>query len=100
MSLADILVAEVELREEAMVPGLFEQLVERREVVMAALPQERRQDERVARYVTARVAVEATLARTEAIIDELTAQVRRQAPQVSHVTIEVEGLAPPVGDRT
>lgn len=95
-----VLVAEVELREEAMVPGLFEQLVERREVVMAALPQERRQDERVARYVTARVAVEATLARTEAIIDELTAQVRRQAPQVSHVTIEVEGLAPPVGDRT
>ena len=29
------------------------------------------------------------------IIDELTSEVRSRAPQVSHVTIEVEGLAPP-----
>lgn len=89
-----VLVAEVELREEAMVPGLFEQMVARRERLMAGVPRERRQDERLGRYITARASVEATLARTEAVIDELTAEVRSRAPQVSHVTIEVEGLAP------
>lgn len=93
-----VLVAEVELREEAMVPGLFEQMVDRRAALMAAVPHERQQDERLARYVTARASVEATLARTEAIIDELTAAVRERAPQVSHVTMEVEGLAPPEHD--
>ena len=32
------------------------------------------------------------VAMSQAIIDELTAEVRARAPQVSHVTIEVEGL--------
>jgi divalent metal cation (Fe/Co/Zn/Cd) transporter len=90
-----VLVAEIELREEAMVPGLFEQMVQRRETLMAGIHGSRRDDERLGRYVTARASVEAVLARTESVIDQLTAQVRERAPQVSHVTIEVEGLAPP-----
>ena len=90
-----VLAAEIELREEAMVPGLFEQMVERRETLMAGIPGSRRDDERLGRYVTARASVEAVLARTESVIDQISAQVRERAPQVSHVTIEVEGLAPP-----
>ena len=93
-----VLVAEVELREEAMVPGLYEQMVGRRDQLMELVPGSRRQDENLGRYITARASVEATLARTEAIIDELTGQVRSRAPQVSHVTIQVEGLAPPSPD--
>lgn len=90
-----VLVAEVELREEAMLPGLFDQMVGRREVLMSHVREDRRQDPELVRYVTARASVEATLARTEAIIDQLTAQVCARAPQVCHVTIEVAGLAPP-----
>lgn len=93
-----VLVAEIELREEAMVPGLYEQMASRREAIIAELPVARRDDDRLARYVSARVAVEATLARTETIIDELTAKVQALEPQVSHVTIEVEGVAPAVGE--
>jgi zinc transporter 9 len=89
-----VLVAEVELREEAMVAGLYEQMVGRRDQLMDLIPSERRQDDNLARYVTARASVESTLTRAETIIDELTHEVRMHAPQVSHVTIEVEGLAP------
>ncbi|MEJ1297101.1 MAG: hypothetical protein RPU64_11870 [Candidatus Sedimenticola sp. (ex Thyasira tokunagai)] len=46
-------------------------------------------------YIAANAAAQATLTRTEQIIDELEAHVKRLAPQVSHVTLEVEGIAPP-----
>ena len=36
--------------------------------------------------------VQATLKRTEQIIDELELRLREQCPRVSHVTIEVEGI--------
>jgi zinc transporter 9 len=39
-----------------------------------------------------RVLVQATLERTEQIIDELELRLREQCPRVSHVTIEVEGI--------
>ena len=44
-------------------------------------------------YIADRAAVQATLARTEEIIDDLERQIRQRCPQVSHVTIEVQGIA-------
>ena len=38
-------------------------------------------------------AVKATLERTEQIIDELIADLKRKKPQASHATIEIEGIA-------
>ncbi len=40
-----------------------------------------------------RMLVQATLERTEQIIDELELLLREQCSRVSHVTIEVEGVA-------
>ncbi len=42
-----------------------------------------------------RVAVIISLQRTEEIIDELEAAIRRQLPRVSHITLEVEGISQP-----
>ena len=39
-----------------------------------------------------RMLIQATLERTEQIIDELELRLREQCPRVSHVTIEVEGI--------
>ena len=44
--------------------------------------------------VADRAAVQATLERTETLIDELERLMRERCPRVSHITIEVEGIAP------
>jgi divalent metal cation (Fe/Co/Zn/Cd) transporter len=88
-----VLVAEIELREEAIVPGLIQNIRLRRDSVLETLPQARREQEGVRDYVSSRAAVEATLTRTEEIVDELEAEIRRRAPQVCHITIEVQGIA-------
>lgn len=43
-------------------------------------------------YAADRAAVQATLARTEEIIEELEAELKAAAPKVAHVTIEVQGI--------
>lgn len=90
-----LLVAQVELREEAMVPGLYEQIEQRRQALFEAAPSQRRHEESLHQYVSARASVEATLARTEQIIDELTLAIKAKLPRVNHVTIEVEGISSP-----
>ena len=44
-------------------------------------------------FLSDRMLVQATLERTEQIIDELELSLRGKCPRVSHVTIEVEGIA-------
>ena len=44
-------------------------------------------------FLSDRTLVKATLERTEQIIDELELRLREQCPRISHVTIEVEGIA-------
>ena len=56
------------------------------------VPDKRRDEPALNAYVHARASVQATLERTEEIIDELEAELRARAPQVDHVTIEVEGI--------
>ena len=88
-----VLVAEIELREEAIVPGLQDQIKQQVEQIIKKIPSERRNTEQVKCYAQSRAAVQVTLARAEQIIDELEAAVKLIEPQVSHITLEVEGIS-------
>jgi cation diffusion facilitator family transporter len=90
-----ILVAEVELREEAMLAGLTEIIACHEQAIREVIPHERASDPVILEYVRNRASAQATLERTESIIEELAKRVREYAPQISHVTIEVEGIATP-----
>lgn len=87
-----ILVAEIELREEAIVPGLRGRIARKADELLSQTPSHRRATTEVQEYAEARAAVQTTLERTEQIIDELEAALKEKAPQVSHITIEVEGI--------
>ncbi len=90
-----ILVAEVEVREEAILPGMQE-LVERLTgEMMDRLPGSKKQDQKSVDYIRNRAIVEATLRRTERIIEDVVARVKANAPQISHCTLEIEGIATP-----
>ncbi len=90
-----VLVAEIELREEAVVSGLRQQMAREEERLLSLVPERRRHSPDLQDYVEARAAVQCTLERTERIIDELEVALREKAPRVSHVTIEVEGITKP-----
>lgn len=87
-----VLVAEIELREEAILAGLRGRIDHYERELLGAIPESRRDDAAVRDYVSDRAAVQATLERTEALIDELEAHLRELCPRVSHVTIEVQGI--------
>jgi zinc transporter 9 len=97
-----VLVAEIELREEAIVAGLMERMLAYEGDYLSMLPGDRRNDEKVRDYCRTRAAALATLERTEIIIDELAAAIRHRLPRVQHVTLEVEGIvtAPGAGPGT
>lgn len=88
-----ILVAEVELREETVISGLQYAIDKHERRMLDLVPKERSQKPSVREYIRNRAAVQATLERTEQIIEELVANIRSRLPRVSHVTIEVEGIA-------
>lgn len=93
-----VLVSEISLREDALLHGLEPRIAHFREAALAALPPAQRNDSAVQAHAQLRAVVQAALERTESVIDRLEARVRERAPQVTHVTIEVEGMAPtPVG---
>ncbi|WP_432474128.1 cation diffusion facilitator family transporter [Amphritea sp. HPY] len=87
-----ILVAEIELREEAIVSGLHARLEQEREKLAQHIPDDKKQDAALAEYIDARAAVQVTLERTEEIIRELEMTIRDSLPRVSHITIEVKGI--------
>jgi solute carrier family 30 (zinc transporter), member 9 len=87
-----VLVAEIELREEAIVPGLHEQIQQLQSEILQQIPSARRNTEQIRCYAQSRAAVQVTLARAELIIDELEAAVKEKVPRVSHITLEVEGI--------
>ena len=90
-----LLVAEIEIREEALIPGLREQIEAEQARILGQLPATHRSREEVRCYAAARAAAQATLARTELIIDELVAAIKQAMPRVSHVTLEIQGIASP-----
>ncbi len=88
-----LLVAEIELREEAVVAGLHARMVAYEDEYLASLPHDRREHQRVRDYCRSRAAVQATLERAEVIIEELAQAIKQRLPRVHHVTLEVEGIA-------
>ena len=88
-----VLVAEVELREEVMLAGLHQRIAAQEEDLLLQVQEARQEEPTLREYIADRAAVQATLARTEEIIDDLERQIRQRCPQVSHVTIEVQGIA-------
>ncbi len=89
-----VLVAEIELREEAIVQGLQERINQEQANILQQIPSERLGNGGLISYVQSRATVQVTLARTEQIIDELERAVKQLQPQVSHITLEVEGITP------
>lgn len=88
-----VLVAEIELREEAVIAGLQVRMAAYENGFLSMLPGAKLDDRRLRDYCHTRAAAMATLERTEMIIDELTQSIRKRLPRVHHVTLEVEGLA-------
>ena len=87
-----VLVAEVELREEAMLAGLRQQISQHEALMLSTVPESRRNNAVLQEYIADRAAVQATLERTEALIDELEQLIRERCPRVSHITLEIEGI--------
>ena len=88
-----VLVAEVELREEAVLAGLRNEITQHEAALMSALPSMRQDDSALQEYIADRAAVEVTLERTETLIDELERLMRAVSTGLSHHN-EVEGIAP------
>ena len=83
---------EVEVREEMMWGGWREEIERQEKCLMERVEEGRRSDEALIEYIADRSVVEATLKRTEHIIDELEKTLRERCPRISHVTIEVQGI--------
>ena len=90
-----VVVAEVQLREEVMISGMRQRIEAHESDLLARVPDERGNDSKLREYIATRAVIQATLERAEEVIDELEKDLRKNAPQISHVTIEVEGIAAP-----
>jgi len=93
-----VLVAEIELREEAVISGLQDAVDRISKEIGDTVRGDKQVDPDVQQYITMRATAQATIERTEKIIEEVVQKVKRIAPRVSHATIEVEGIATPVKD--
>lgn len=90
-----VVVAEIEMREDAMMQN-WEARVERNERILRGAMRDENGDQAAREAeLTCRAVVRATLERTEEIIDELQVDLRKKCPQVSHLTVEVQGIAAP-----
>ena len=88
-----VVVAEIEIREEAMMRDLPARIQRHEQELLEIVPGKRRGQANLGHYITNRAVVQATLERTEEVIDELEAELRNKCPQVSHLTVEVQGIA-------
>ncbi len=87
-----VLIAEIELKEEAMINGLRQRIDHARNRILDDLAQHNQQRLELQQYASDRAAVEVILGRAEQIIDEIEQEIRNQLPRVSHITLEVEGI--------
>ncbi len=88
-----LLVAEIEMREEAMLANLVQRIEKHRLLLLQTLPSELPGWEKRAHYIEARSILEATLERTEEVVDELEVTLRKRLPRIGHLTLEVQGIA-------
>ncbi|MBN8432071.1 cation diffusion facilitator family transporter [Microbulbifer salipaludis] len=89
-----VVVAEIELREEVLMRGMRERIAAHERQLLDRVPEHRR-TEAVLEYAETRAIVQATLEATEELIDELEAELKQRCPRVFHLTIEIDGIAPP-----
>ena len=87
-----VLVAEIELKEESILSALRERITQLRAESSVGITDLDSGESGQVEFLSDRALVQATLERTEQIIDELELRLREQCPRVSHVTIEVEGI--------
>ena len=95
-----VLVAEIELREEAIISGLQDAVDRISREIADTVRGDRQEDPDIRQYITMRATAQATIERTEQIIEEVVQEVKRIVPRVSHATIEVEGIATPAQNDT
>ena len=84
--------AEIELKEESIVSALRERISPPRAESSVGITDLVSGEPGRVEFLSDRALVQATLERTEQIIDELELRLREQCARVSHVTIEVEGI--------
>ncbi|MCK7597678.1 cation diffusion facilitator family transporter [Microbulbifer sp. CAU 1566] len=89
-----VVVAEVELREEVLMRDMRERISNHARQLLERVPEHRR-TEAVLEYAETRAIVQATLEATEELIDELETELKQRCPRVFHLTIEIDGIAPP-----
>ncbi len=87
-----VLVAEIELREEALTLGLYERIQQRTDEILGGSGLPKNEQEKLHGFASTRASVELIISRTEAIIDEIEAEIRKRIPRVSHITLEIEGI--------
>lgn len=90
-----ILVAEIELWEESIVPRLQKRLHKETASILDLLPTSKQDNKKIQDYAICRAAVHVTLTRTEEIIDEIETEMKARLPRIDHITLEVEGIASP-----
>lgn len=93
-----VVVAEIEMREEAMMADLQTRISHHEQALRRNLPNNRRNQANLEHYIISRAVVQATLERTEEVIDELEVELHQKCPQVSHLTVEVQGIADEPGN--
>ncbi len=93
-----VVVAEIEMREEAMMSDLQTRISHHERELRQNVPDNRHGQKNLEHYIISRAVVQATLERTEQVIDELEAELRQKCPQVSHLTVEVQGIADEPGN--
>lgn len=89
-----VLVAEIELKEEAIAPGIADKIDRKRDEILSALPEASRVSPLMRDRAENYAAVQTTLEKTEEIIDAIELELKQKLPRISHITIEVEGIAP------
>ncbi|MFD1218186.1 MULTISPECIES: cation diffusion facilitator family transporter [Microbulbifer] len=89
-----VIVAEIELREEVLMRNMRERIEAHEKSLLERVPEHRR-TEAVVEYAETRATIQATLEATEGVIDSLEAELKMRCPQVSHLTLEIEGIAEP-----
>ena len=89
-----VVVAEIELREEVLMRGMRKRIARHEQQLLERVPEHRRTEE-VLEYAETRAIIQATLEATEELIDALEAELKQRCPQVFHLTIEIDGIAPP-----
>lgn len=89
-----VIVAEIELKEEAIAPGIGDKIDKKRDELLNTLSPESREDQATRERAEDYAAVQTTLEKTEEIIDAIEQELKTRLPRISHVTLEVEGIAP------